>query len=423
MSVDEHTERLRTVLHEADGGPFEPDVADVRARARHLVELRRRRRAGLAVAAVAASAAVVFGLTQLTGDDPVQQVVTGDPDAAVAPDGGEEPDPVDEPEPVDEPSEDPAVPDDATVPDPAPPETTEDAGAWPAGEPLPAEQIVAVVAEPGVEEGLQRLVAVDRTTGEIVADLAPGVGDSEGGILDVALAPDRRSIWYAVSTSACDSEVRVVGASSPAEPVVLGPGADVAVSPDGTRLAVTVDTDCDGHDQLRVVDLAGSRPGALVFDEWDELVADGEADGLIIWLDHLTWVGPDELLYQVTLEDGVQLQRHDLTDPSLLTAGGVIVVSVDPLEHGWMTPGGSAPWVADQCVIHQEGSCAIEIVGVDLDTGQPVGTPIPSPAVVTNIAGTQPVWTTAPGELYAWQGSEALRLDAPASLTWVDVAD
>ncbi len=426
MSVDEHTERLRAVLQGNDGGPFDPDVADVRARADRLATARRRRRVGASLAAVAASAAALVGVAILIDDD--QAPDTGTDEVIVADDPGAE-DPGAEDPGADDPGADEQVePEPPAEPEPAPdtepgPDNEAGASPWPAGDPLPAELFVAIAAEPGVEEGLHRVVLVDRSTGEILADGAPGVGDSEGGILDVALSPDRRTIYYAVSTSACDAEIRVVGASGPAEPVVLGPGADVAVSADGTRLAVTVDQDCDGHDQLRVIDLVASRPGDLVFDEWDELVPDGEADGLIIWLDHLTWTGPDELLYQVTLEDGLLVQRHDLTDPSLVTAGGVIVSTVDPLARGLMAPGGSAPWVANQCLGHQEASCPVELVAFDPTTGEAVGAPIPSPTIVTNISGSQPVWTTASGELFVWQGTEAVRLEPPAGLTWLDLAD
>lgn len=225
-------------------------------------------------------------------------------------------------------AEDGAVEQVAAVPvrwsNPAWPEAPQDApGEEPATLPLAADEILAVVAHPGEAQGTQDVVVLDGRDGRIRRTLLAGWSAAEGGVLDLAVAPDRRRLYVTLSTSACESVLRSMAADGSTPPIDLGPGQRVAVSPDGNRLAVTVDPDCDGQDTLEIRSLRraptrryGDGAGATT-----GLPADDE-DGPTSHVDALTWLDDRQLVHDVHYEDGVTLQ--------LLAVDGTVDRRIDP---------------------------------------------------------------------------------------------
>ena len=174
--------------------------------------------------------------------------------------------------------------------------SAEDGSVWEAtvvrvafGEPAPVE-LVAMASD--------RISALDPRDGSVVRDLVT----SAGGALSPAptaleLGPDGDVIAVMPQDSCRGSQiVRLTGS-----PTFIAVGDDPAVSPDGRRIAFSRDDDCDGENELVVLDMDTGEERVLWGAELDrraEDVVDGRAG-------HPSW-SPDGLMiaFEVAHRDG-----------------------------------------------------------------------------------------------------------------------
>lgn len=129
----------------------------------------------------------------------------------------------------------------------------------PAGAPLADDEIAAVISAPSDDEfGRVDVVVLSTTTGEVVRPLAEGFDTVEGGVYELTLTPDRRTVLYTVATSACTSRVEAVAADGSSDPVLVSDLATaVAFSPDGGYLAIDRGDECIGAVIIDFVPVAG----------------------------------------------------------------------------------------------------------------------------------------------------------------------
>jgi hypothetical protein len=187
------------------------------------------------------------------------------------------------------------------------------AASLPTGPALADGEIVAVVTTPVEgDPDLQDVVVLDGE-GAVGTQYIDDYGTADGGVLDIDVSDDRRTVLVAVSTSACTSEVRAYSADGFSHRV-LGSGDHVALSPDGQWLAVSVDPECDGTDFVELRDPAGELPTRR------QKVGDGRVG-------HLAWADTETLLYDVYEGDNQNVSLHAITGDSaqrrLTPPGGV----------------------------------------------------------------------------------------------------
>lgn len=146
----------------------------------------------------------------------------------------------------------------------------------PAGEPLGLDELaVALFRDGGGDPGTNDLAVVSALDGSVIRTLDT-VGVSEGGISDIALSADRRTILTTQGTSACTGPIRAYPADGSGDVVEYDQFANalqLAVSADGALLAVSSDDDCDGHHTLTLWPLGTGTGTTYVFgDGGDDLV-------------------------------------------------------------------------------------------------------------------------------------------------------
>jgi hypothetical protein len=129
-----------------------------------------------------------------------------------------------------------------------------------AGTPLAGDEVVAVIVRPqGSDPAEADLVVLSAGTGEELRPVATGFSMAEGGVYDLTLSPDRRTLLYAVAGSACTTSAWAVPVDGSAEPVQLSPQASaVAISPGGTLLALATGDLCGGPQQIEITFLDGT---------------------------------------------------------------------------------------------------------------------------------------------------------------------
>lgn len=210
-----------------------------------------------------------------------------------------------------------AATEDGAVAVDGPPNTT--IGLPAAVDPLPADQaVVALVRSADDEPGAIDLVVVSLDDGTELATIADGFDLSEGGVFDLTLSPDRRTVLYVVATSACTSEVWASPIDGSTDPIVVTDRANaVAISPSGDRIAVDRGDLCFGARSVDVLQVegGGSQRFPLV------TVDDGLDDGVesLAFLD-------DTTILALRRPEGTTLHRLD-------TAAGTITTStVEPLR-------------------------------------------------------------------------------------------
>lgn len=226
-----------------------------------------------------------------------------------------------------------------------------------------------VVGDPGEQD-----VVVLSEDGSVERTLLEGFSVVEGGVLDAELAPDGRSVVVALSTSACTSELRSIPLDGSA-PRSLGPGNRLAISPDGRRIAVAYDVDCNGSDELEVRAL-GAPAGA------------GQAvEGQIAML---TWADHGTVVYDIRGQDG----------------GALIVRDADSgderaLDGRWSLPLGRGEGVVQVLVTERGGAY---LGDVDPATGRLLGAgaQVPADVVDHTLVGVEPCWLTKDGVLHGF---------------------
>ncbi len=244
-------ELVSASLHDEAGGHHpEPDWDDVRQRSDHA-----RRRLWQLPALAAALLVVALVAAAIIAD-------RGDDDAGVIAD---EPDQTTQPD-ITSTTSTSMVPDSTVAPTP----TTDAGGTFsdgpmadplqlPAGAPLADDEVAAVVSAPSEDEfGRVDVVVLSTTTGEVVRPLVEGFDTVEGGVFQIVLTPDRRTVVYTLATSACTSRVEAVATDGSSDPVVVADLATtVAFSPDGGHLAIDRGDECIGAVIIDFVPVAG----------------------------------------------------------------------------------------------------------------------------------------------------------------------
>ncbi len=131
----------------------------------------------------------------------------------------------------------------------------------------PGELAVSRFLPGNQEPGTNELSIISAIDGSIVRTLDT-VGTSEGGILDIAISADRRTILATRGTSACTGELVAYAADGTGEPVVYTQFKNPLLldrSPDGTSIAVSADDDCDGLQTITVWPVGGATEPLAVF--------------------------------------------------------------------------------------------------------------------------------------------------------------
>lgn len=250
--MNDHTdarddELLHRVLDEAAGAVHPtPDWDDVRERAH-------RRRwwiptaAAVAVLALVGAALIAFG-----GGDGDTDVTADDPDGSVP--------------------EDPTTTETTEATTPTEPTTSTSATrmeagpeveplALPAGAPLGDDEIVASISVPDNDEpDTVEVVVLSKDNGDVVRTLDDDHTSVEGGVYGLTLTPDRRTVLYVVATSACTSRIDAAPVDGSSDPVVVRDDANqVALSPDGSAMAIATGDLCVSPPSIALVPLEGGR--------------------------------------------------------------------------------------------------------------------------------------------------------------------
>lgn len=273
-----------------------------------------------------------------------------------------------------------------------------DAPAPGSGAPLDDGSIVAVVRRPGEEVGVHALVVVDARDGTTDRELAV-VDASEGGILDVALSADRRSVLYVRSTAACTSELRAVSVADGTDSVLAAPAlttpSRLAVDPRSGRLAVATDDDCDGQGELVVVSPSGTELG-----RWpDGTETDGEA--LVAGIRSLAWVDEQTLALGMQYEDGVATILHDVGSARPVGGGPQIDPAEDAAAYDLPVTtdaDGTFAAVLRCCDVGAPPTAIVRIDRAGAELDRPVPT-APGAVVALDWVGSTPFWVTDAGIL------------------------
>lgn len=233
--------------------------------------------------------------------------------------------------------------------------------------------LVAVLNRDVVDDPDEQDVVVLAEDGSVARTLLQGFSVVEGGVLDAQVAPDGRSVVVAVATSACTSELRSIPLDGSA-PTSLGPGHRVAISPDGRRLAVAHDVDCNGSDELEVR-AVGAPAGA-----------GSPLEGQIAML---AWADEGTLVYDIRGQDGGALLVRDVD-------GG----DERAFDDRWSLPlrGGE---VVHVLVTEREGAY---LGAVDPASGRLLGAgaQVTADVVDHTLVGAEPFWLTRDGVLHGF---------------------
>ena len=132
--------------------------------------------------------------------------------------------------------------------------------ALPAGAPLGEGEMVAAVLVPAQEFQEMSIVVLSVETGDVVRTIADGYSTVEGGVYGLTLSPDRRSLLFTYSTSACTSRLEAVPVDGSSAPVVLREDANrVAFSADGDLLAIETGDACVSPATIELAPVAGGE--------------------------------------------------------------------------------------------------------------------------------------------------------------------
>ena len=168
----------------------------------------------------------------------------------------------------------------------------------PVGEALADDELVAVLNREIEGDPDAQDVVVLGTDGSVHRRLLKDLGTAEGGVLDISVTDDRKTVVVAWATSACTSSVTAIAADGSGEERDLGAGDRAAVSPDGHWLAVVVRDGCDDHDFIEIRDLLREAPSQ----RFDSAHAEDRAQ-----IGQLAWVDNDRIVFDVHEDDGVSL--------------------------------------------------------------------------------------------------------------------
>lgn len=239
----------------------------------------------------------------------------------------------------------------------------------------PSSPLVAVINRDVVDDPDEQDVVVLAEDGSVERVLLEGFSTVEGGVLDAEVTPDGRAVLVAVSTSACTAEIRSIPLDGSA-PRSLGPGHRLSVSPDGRRLAVAYDVDCDGRDELDVRPLSGSEGGGTA------------VEGQIAML---TWADDDTVVYDIRGQDGGALIVRDV-------ASG----RERALDDRWSLPLARAEG-ALQVLVVERGDTAY-LGNVVPATGRLLGAgaEVPADVVDHTLVDGNPYWVTRDGVLHGF---------------------
>lgn len=263
----------------------------------------------------------------------------------------------------------------------------------------------------GQGEPLGRLVLVDAATGDVARVLLDDVDYSEGGIWSPDLAPDGRTLYYAMGTSACTDDVRRLRLDDGDEEVLAtGRARGPALSPDGRLLAYLSGDFCVGKTQYLVVRELDSGHET----RWRYRLGNSGAEG--DGLRQLVWL-PDSrtLAYEVGHEEAswIHLLDTDADEGIELGEGPRLGPQDSSLELvGFHAEGLAA---VRRCLIPPEPGCPPEpeIVALDPETGEVVATLLrPAPEAFSydlDPSGRHLLYITEEG-LFRWSGGEPVRI-------------
>jgi dipeptidyl aminopeptidase/acylaminoacyl peptidase len=230
----------------------------------------------------------------------------------------------------------------------------------------------------------QQVVLGDAETGAVTKVLVEAPQDGSHVGPDVALSPDRRTVYYVASTAgdaAADSEIYEV-ATGGGTPTFLVTGSDPAVSPDGSSLAYVLDSTAV---VLRDIDTGQERswasaPGSEYVIHDLTFTDDGQALAF-------TAAPPDEpaVLYALDL-----LRLSSVTAGGSLNDAGRLGPPEDaPTGTGWSTPDHRS---TDHLIGVVETCCALGAGGYDGNTSfafiDPTTAQSPESVPVTGGSGT-----------------------------------
>jgi hypothetical protein len=263
----------------------------------------------------------------------------------------------------------------------------------------------------GQGEPIGRLVLADAATGDVARVLLDDVDYSEGGIWSPDLAPDGRTLYYAMGTSACTDDVRRLTLADGGEEVVAaGRASGPSLSPDGRLLAYLYGDLCVGKTQYVVVrDLASGGES-----RWRFRPRISGAKG--VSLRRLVWLpGSHTLAYEVGHDEAswIQLLDTKADEDVELSEGPGLGPQDSSLELVGFHAEGLA--VVRECLIPPEPGCPPEpeIVALDPETGEVVATLLrPAPEAFSydlDSSGRHLLYITEEG-LFRWSGGEPVRI-------------
>ena len=196
----------------------------------------------------------------------------------------------------------------------------------PAGAPLRDDELVVSIIVPnGGDPDLVEVAVVSKANGAVLRTLAAGFDASEGGVYDLALTRDRRTVLYTVSTSGCSARIDAVAVDGSSDAVrVFEEGDQVTVSPDGSMIAVAPGDTCAAPPSVDVVPVAGGRSTRYVglgpVEEGIESMAFADDDTLLYVMIERT-TEPARWLRRLDLRSGAPAQLD-------LGAGGASYTSL-----------------------------------------------------------------------------------------------
>lgn len=173
----------------------------------------------------------------------------------------------------------------------------------PAGEPLGSDEIVAIVQRETPDEFVHDLVVLD-ASGQVVRTLEASVSGVEGGVYQLSVSPNGRTVLYGRGTSACEGVIEALAADgSSTEPVRLLAGNAAVLSFDGGLAAIDPRDGCsDPPNRIDIVPTAGGQ-GQRFGEGGMPLAGLGNHDD--VGLNAMAFLGPNTLLYSVrTTADG-----------------------------------------------------------------------------------------------------------------------